>query len=720
MKRFLKVLMSTVLMMPIAFLLVPSSYNPEAAETTFMDVIKIDRSQDVSNLHLFDDRIITTYRDYADRPALITSYSKTGSLEWEISLAGANAFTADRFARTDGNILYIHSTITGKVLSSVKVAHGASKIYMNEYYIVLATRSSILVYDTAGNFIIQLKPDFYTAAALNKTELVLQDSKGVHLFDLANRKKLWHVPLESGISAERLLMPVNNIIHAQGAESSSVELLPPKDVVVGINATTGAVLYKKRFEWFEETWPQVGKYGLLTRHEIEDKYNFYHVDGSLKMSLSMESEEIKELKRKHGAYTDHFSGAQEFVASNEGIYYFRSYTDSNYRFAFASIKILDNNGAVKFEKVLNEHVFSIATTDTDKLFVANGLALGNNSEMNELSVFDSNGTLLDTIETEYISKLKSDGSRLYGYGGKTLYIFKESESKESISVPRIFGASRFDTAIAISREGWETADTVVLATAADFPDALAGGPLAYKENAPILLTRSERLLLNTKEEIQRLGAKKVIILGSHAALSLEVEKELKAMQLEVERIGGANRFDTAALISQRLASNEAVLASGFNFPDALSVSPYASRTGIPILLTRTDKLPAETAAALKTKTKTHVIGSIGAVGETVFKSLPNPIRYGGNTRYDTGLQVNSRLKMGTGKAYIATGMNFPDALAGSVLAAKNNAPILLVKPDAIPEATLRQLSSYQSFAIFGGQGVVGEPLRERLILQLNK
>jgi len=69
------------------------------------------------------------------------------------------------------------------------------------------------------------------------------------------------------------------------------------------------------------------------------------------------------------------------------------------------------------------------------------------------------------------------------------------------------------------------------------------------------------------------------------------------------------------------------------------------------------------------------------------------VRYGGKTRYDTGLEVNSKLKMGNGKAFIATGTNFPDALAGSVLAAKNNAPILLVKGDSIPESvgeTVRQ------------------------------
>lgn len=286
-------------------------------------------------------------------------------------------------------------------------------------------------------------------------------------------------------------------------------------------------------------------------------------------------------------------------------------------------------------------------------------------------------------------------------------------------VDRISGTSRYTTAISIAKSGWESADAVILATAGDFPDALAGGPLAYQENAPILLTRTKALTPETKQEIKRLGAKKVIILGSKGAVSLEVEAELEQMGMAIDRIGGKNRFDTAAMIAERLNSEEAVVAFGFNFPDVLSVSAYASRNGIPILLTRTDKLPVETETALQSKSKVHVIGSTGAVDETVFSLLPNPVRYGGKSRYDTALEVNSKLKMGTGKAFVATGTNFPDALAGSVLAAKNNAPILLMKGDTIPEATAGQLAAYDSFSIFGGTGAVGETVRELLNKELN-
>lgn len=279
---------------------------------------------------------------------------------------------------------------------------------------------------------------------------------------------------------------------------------------------------------------------------------------------------------------------------------------------------------------------------------------------------------------------------------------------------RIAGTSRYSTAVAISQEGWKTAETVILATGVDFPDALAGGPLAYKENAPILLTKPTSLIAETELEIKRLKAKKVIILGSKGAISLEVEAKLKKMGLEVERIGGKNRFDTAALIAKHLPSKQAVIAYGFNFPDVLSISPYAAKNGVPILLTRTDKVPVETLNAMSDKTNTIIVGSTGAVNDSVMKQFPKPVRYGGKTRFDTGKDIISRLPMGTEKAYIATGRNFPDALAGSVLAAKNESPILLVNSNDIPTATNDLISNYDHFSIFGSQGAVGEEVKKAL------
>ncbi|OED33084.1 hypothetical protein BHE17_11735 [Planococcus maritimus] len=292
---------------------------------------------------------------------------------------------------------------------------------------------------------------------------------------------------------------------------------------------------------------------------------------------------------------------------------------------------------------------------------------------------------------------------------KTTVVRVESETTDRIS-----GEDRFLTAIAISQEGWDSSDTVVLATSANFPDALAGGPLAFQEDAPILLTRTNSLKSETKEEIERLGASRVIILGSTGAISVSVEEELEDMDLDIERIGGETRFDTAALIADELSSDEVVVANGLNFPDVLSISPYAAKNGVPILLTRTDRLPSETEQALDDYSSSLVIGETGVVSEDVYDELPDPTRYGGETRYETGAEIATKLMMGTDLAYIATGRDFPDALTGSVLAAKDDSPILLVRPNKIPNATNKLLPNYADFTIFGGTGAVSDEVKDAL------
>ncbi|RLJ90659.1 cell wall-binding repeat-containing protein [Planococcus citreus] len=332
------------------------------------------------------------------------------------------------------------------------------------------------------------------------------------------------------------------------------------------------------------------------------------------------------------------------------------------------------------------------------------------------STLVENGTIEAEIPLENLS----------GYGGKlqvkdvTVIPTGGGTETDAESTNRISGSNRYLTAIAISREGWDSSEVVVLATGADFPDALAGGPLAFKEDAPILLTKTSALTPETKQEIQRLGAKKVIVLGRTSAVSAEVESDLKRMNLNVERIGGQTRFDTAALIAGKLNSDKAIVANGLNFPDVLSVSSYAAKNGVPILLTRPDRLPEETKVVLKNTTSTYVIGSTIAVSNSVFKTLTKPTRLGGKDRYETGHIVATTLTLGTDKAYIATAMNFPDALAGSVLAAKNNAPILLVRSAGIPDATYRQLDTYDGFSIFGDTGAVSDSVKVSLDEALKK
>ncbi|WP_421381678.1 cell wall-binding repeat-containing protein [Bacillus salacetis] len=293
-------------------------------------------------------------------------------------------------------------------------------------------------------------------------------------------------------------------------------------------------------------------------------------------------------------------------------------------------------------------------------------------------------------------------------GNKSVPLSKQVKTK--IEVSRIFGADRFLTAKAISENGWASADTVFIATAYDFPDALAGAPLAYQYDAPILLAGKKDLTAETKDEIRRLGAKKAVILGGPAAVSTEVEASISRMGLTVERISGQNRFETAAKIAKRLGSSKkAVIAYGYNFPDALSMASYAAQNGYPILLTGKDSiLPAPTETALASISETLVVGGESVISSKVIGQLPRPARISGENRFATSAAIASAYYADSKTALLANGYGFADALTGSVLAAKQNAPLLLVRQDRIPDeiSTFIQQSSLGSFRILGGEAAI--------------
>ncbi|WP_370326070.1 penicillin acylase family protein, partial [Euzebya sp.] len=165
---------------------------------------------------------------------------------------------------------------------------------------------------------------------------------------------------------------------------------------------------------------------------------------------------------------------------------------------------------------------------------------------------------------------------------------------------RIDGPDRVATAAALSRHAFAGgAETVVLAAAGTFADAVAGAPLAASRQAPLLLTAPDGLSGATAHEIARLGATDAVVLGGTAAISDAVVDELEAAGLSVERVAGEDRFATAVAIADALGQTErVVVADGGDFPDALAAGPFAVADDRAILLVSTDAGPASVAAAL--------------------------------------------------------------------------------------------------------------------------
>lgn len=286
-------------------------------------------------------------------------------------------------------------------------------------------------------------------------------------------------------------------------------------------------------------------------------------------------------------------------------------------------------------------------------------------------------------------------------------------------ITRIEGLDRYETAVNIAKATFEKGDTpeVILATGLDFPDALAGAPLAHQMYAPILLTKTKSIPDSVKKALTYFGVEHVTILGGKSVITKDVETELKKMNITFSRIAGENRYDTAAKIAGELEpyfNDTAFVTSGGNFPDALSVASIAASQGSPILLTKTKELPAETAKALKNYNDSYAIGGTKVISDTVLKKLPKAKRIAGKDRYDTSVQVVKQLDVPVDTVTLATGEGFADALTGSVLAASWFQPVVLTKQDSLPDpaAKLFQDNETMFYTILGGKNAVGDGVEE--------
>ena len=318
----------------------------------------------------------------------------------------------------------------------------------------------------------------------------------------------------------------------------------------------------------------------------------------------------------------------------------------------------------------------------------------------------------------------SAGTRLESRSCK---VCKKTENRSiKNGVVRLAGKGRYETAVEISRASGTKGDTVVLAYSMNYADALAGVPLAHKLGAPILLNDTKTLDKATLAEIKRIGAKNVIILGGEGAISKEVENALAKEDLTTRRIAGSTRFSTATAIAEQLnsAPQEVFFVYGFNYADALSVSTVAAVKGAPIIyLSTSGELDHDTAdylAKIKGRVKNaYVIGGEGVISDDMMNKaakalgLKSAARVAGKDRYLTCVEVNKAFaETLTGKAVcIATGLAFPDALAGGVFAAGKKAPLFLAD-NSLSSAQAEYLKSKDpdNIYVFGGTGAVPDSL----------
>jgi hypothetical protein len=202
-----------------------------------------------------------------------------------------------------------------------------------------------------------------------------------------------------------------------------------------------------------------------------------------------------------------------------------------------------------------------------------------------------------------------------------------------LTVERVAGPTRFETAVAIAERTGSYGGTAFLATGQNFADALAAsGPSGFLMR-PILLTATDALPASTREGLQSMGLRELTVLGGSAAVSAPVEDELRASGLSTARAAGAERYSTSvaladAMLAEGMSYRRPIAASGqgdgTTSPDALAAGPVSTRVAGPLLLVPRDSSVASVDAALRrvgTVRGMVVAGGTAAVSDQTRSSL---------------------------------------------------------------------------------------------------
>ena len=302
---------------------------------------------------------------------------------------------------------------------------------------------------------------------------------------------------------------------------------------------------------------------------------------------------------------------------------------------------------------------------------------------------------------------------------------KDKKKKKSEKIQRLSGDNRYETSVEVSEKNFKSADTVVLASGQNIADALVASSYADIEEAPILLANKNSISDEVLDEIERLKADKVVIVGGQSSISSSVESRLKKEDIKVTRISGSDRFDTSDKLSQEVSrlskkSSQAILVNGYKNIDALSVSSLATKEELPILLNGRNALNMSVKNRLKQMNvnKVYIIGGNNSISSDVEKELKrmqiSVVRLSGTDRYETSANIAKYAYKDFDEAIVASGENPVDALAASTLTGKKEAPILLTNRNKIPKSIKKIIEDMDigKITIVGGENSISDDVMD--------
>ncbi|WP_205712525.1 cell wall-binding repeat-containing protein, partial [Euzebya rosea] len=309
---------------------------------------------------------------------------------------------------------------------------------------------------------------------------------------------------------------------------------------------------------------------------------------------------------------------------------------------------------------------------------------------------------------------------------------------EDDAANRVDGTDRVETSVEVSSSGLDSATAAVLARSDVFADALTASSLAAEVDGPILLTTPDTLDSRVADELTRLGVETVYMVGGTAALSTEVEEGLRAEGYAVRRIEGPSRFDTAVAIAEEVVGlggpvDTVTFARHDQFPDAMSAANLATWGRSPILLSTRDDIPDVSMDALASLLSGDpdaltLAGGVSALSPAVDAELLadgyTTRRISGADRYSTSVAfLEEAVDLGADleRTWVASGLDFPDALAAGVAAWNDGGALMLVHGadlEASPASGTYLRANAESIdrvVIVGGEAAVSRTVERQIV-----
>jgi N-acetylmuramoyl-L-alanine amidase/putative cell wall-binding protein len=303
---------------------------------------------------------------------------------------------------------------------------------------------------------------------------------------------------------------------------------------------------------------------------------------------------------------------------------------------------------------------------------------------------------------------------------------------------RIIGKDRCETSLLLSKKYFTRAENVIMVNGFAPSDSLCAASLAGALSAPILFVFKDGPDLRTLNELVRLKAKKVYIVGGYGVVSADAEKILNSNGFATERIYGLDRYETASRVAKYLSQKSLIkgvfVVNGDCYSDAVSCGAIANKLVYPILFVKEKRLSYHTAVVLQElkarnpELEIIVVGGEASVSNELFQTIGADLRLAGEDRYATNLEVQKfgleKGAISSEKVFLGSGCEPIDLLASSGLGSKLGQLVVLSKNEVLPKLTFLFLDEATTtrtvFTLLGGPKVLGSGVEKDLsIIWLN-